>query len=47
MLWDGGATKAQSEQIKAQTATENEELKVNLYAIKERINQIFFRHFVL
>ncbi len=42
MLWDGGATKAQSEQIKAQTATENEELKVNLYAIKERINQIFF-----
>ena len=41
-LWDGGATKARSEQIKAQTAVENEELKVNLYAVKERINQIFF-----
>jgi len=41
-LWDGGATKARSEQIKAQAAVENEELKVNLYAVKERINQIFF-----
>ncbi len=41
-LWDGGAAKARSEQIKAQTAAENEELKVNLYAVKERINQLFF-----
>ena len=41
-LWDGGATKAHSEQIKAQTATETEELNVNLYAIKERVNQLFF-----
>lgn len=41
-LWDGGATKAQSEQIKAYSLVENEELNVNLYAVKERINQLFF-----
>jgi len=41
-LWDGGATKAYSEQIKAYSLVENEELNVNLYAVKERINQLFF-----
>ncbi len=41
-VWDGGTTKARSEQIKAQSLVENKELKVNLYAVKERINQLFF-----
>ncbi len=41
-LWDGGTTKARSEQIRAQSLVEDEELNVNLYAVKERINQLFF-----
>ena len=41
-LWDGGATKARSEQIKAQSQVESEQLNVSLYAVKERINQLFF-----
>lgn len=41
-LWAGGATKARSNQIKAQSQIESEQLNVNIYAVKERINQLFF-----
>lgn len=41
-IWDGGATKARSEQIRAQSQVESEQLNVSLYAVKERINQLFF-----
>lgn len=41
-VWDGGATKARSEQIKAQSQVEAEQVKVSLYAVKERINQLYF-----
>lgn len=41
-VWDGGATKARSEQIKVQSQVESEQINVSIYAVKERINQLFF-----
>ena len=41
-LWDGGVVDAKRTLIKANANAEKADLEVNLYAIKERINQLFF-----
>lgn len=41
-IWDGGMISSQKEQIKANTELEKQKLEVDLYTIKERVNQIFF-----
>ncbi|MFI5155276.1 MAG: TolC family protein [Chitinophagales bacterium] len=41
-IWDGGATKAQKDIIKANQAVEENGLAVSLYGIRERVNQIYF-----
>lgn len=41
-IWDGGVVNAQKKAIKAQTEAEKQKLEVDLYALKERINQLFF-----
>ncbi len=41
-IWDGGATRARGEQIRAVSQVESGQLKINLYAVKERINNLFF-----
>ncbi len=40
--WDGGTTVSQKEGIKAQAAMEKSKLEVDIYTLKERINQLFF-----
>jgi outer membrane protein TolC len=41
-IWDGGTTNAQKELIKAGTVAEQKQTDVELYAINERVNQLFF-----
>lgn len=41
-IWDGGMTVSQKEGIKAQAALEKRKLDVDIYALKERVNQLFF-----
>ncbi|MFA5848425.1 MAG: TolC family protein [Bacteroidales bacterium] len=41
-IWDGGTTMSQKEGIKAQAALGKSKLDVDIYALKERINQLFF-----
>ncbi len=41
-VWDGGAIKAQKNIVKAQAEAEKQKLEVDLYALKERVNQLFF-----
>lgn len=41
-IWDGGITKAQKGIIKAQSETEKEKAEVDLYTLRDRINQLFF-----
>lgn len=41
-IWDGGMVKAQKNSIKAQAEAEKQKLEVDLYALKERVNQLFF-----
>jgi outer membrane protein TolC len=41
-LWDGGVVKAQKNIVKAQAEAEKQKLEVDLYALKERVNQLFF-----
>jgi outer membrane protein TolC len=41
-IWDGGATKAQKEIIRANQAVEESGLAVTLFGIHERVNQIYF-----
>ena len=41
-IWDGGMISSQKEQIKATTELEKQKLEVDLYTIKERVNQIYF-----
>jgi len=42
LIWDGGVTAAQKNAIKANTETEKQKLEVDLYALRDRINQLFF-----
>jgi outer membrane protein TolC len=42
MIWDGGMTKASKGIIEANSAIEKAELEVNLYQLKDRVNNLFF-----
>lgn len=41
-IWDGGATSARRKNIEASAETERKSLEVNLYALKNQVNQLFF-----
>lgn len=41
-LWDGGATRAQKEIIQSNVEVDKANIEVSLYAIKERVNQLYF-----
>jgi outer membrane protein TolC len=41
-LYDGGNIRYQKQLEKANTATQEQQLAVNLYAVKDRVNQLFF-----
>ena len=42
VIWDGGMTKASKGIITANSAIERAELEINLYQLKERINNLYF-----
>ena len=42
VIWDGGQIKALKKGIKASTEAESQKLAVDLYSLKERVNQVFF-----
>ncbi|MDR1739048.1 MAG: TolC family protein [Candidatus Symbiothrix sp.] len=42
MLWDGGATAAQRKMIRADAEADLRQTDVEIYALEERINQLFF-----
>ncbi|MCD8043379.1 MAG: TolC family protein [Tannerellaceae bacterium] len=41
-IWDGGAIKSQKEIIRTQAGIDRQNLEVSLYAIRDRVNQLFF-----
>ena len=41
-IWDGGAVSSAKEEISAKRTADENELEVELYAIKERVTQIYF-----
>jgi len=41
-IWDGGAISAQKENVRSQAEVDKRNIEVSLYAIRERINQLFF-----
>ncbi len=41
-LWDGGATRTQKKTIETGSQVENQKLEVDLYALKERVNGLYF-----
>jgi outer membrane protein TolC len=41
-IWDGGGVKAKRESIRAQSEADAKELEVSLYAVNDRVNQLFF-----
>jgi len=41
-IWDGGIISSQKKIIQASTKVEKEKLEVELYALKDRVNQLFF-----
>ncbi|HPR32664.1 MAG TPA: TolC family protein [Prolixibacteraceae bacterium] len=42
IVWDGGVIRSQKENIKASSEIEKQKLEVDLYTIKDRVNQLFF-----
>lgn len=42
IIWDGGATKASREAIRAQGEVDRSQFEVDMYGIRERINDLFF-----
>ncbi|MEI6753824.1 MAG: TolC family protein [Paludibacter sp.] len=42
LIWDGGLITAQNKITKAGTEVEKQKLEVDLYALKDRVNQLFF-----
>jgi len=42
LIWDGGVIQAQKKGIKASAEAEKQKLEVDLYALKDRINQLYF-----
>lgn len=41
-LWDGGEIRSQKERAKASSEVDREKLNVDMYALNERVNQLFF-----
>lgn len=41
-LWDGGAIRSQKELTKAASDVDREKLNVDMYALNERVNQVYF-----
>ncbi|MDR0681314.1 MAG: TolC family protein [Dysgonamonadaceae bacterium] len=42
MLWDGGAVRSQRKMTEAGSEVETQQVEVELYTLRERINQLFF-----
>ena len=42
VIWDGGLVKSKTEGIRASSEVETKSLEVDLYAINDRVNQLFF-----
>ncbi len=42
LMWDGGATHAQKEVVKTLSKVEKQKVEVDLYALKERVSQLYF-----
>ncbi|MFV0537875.1 MAG: TolC family protein [Dysgonomonas sp.] len=42
LIWDGGIINAQKQITKANTEVEKQKIEVNIYSIKEKINQLYF-----
>jgi outer membrane protein TolC len=42
LLWDGGVAQSQKRMIQANAKVETQQLEVELYALKEEVNQLFF-----
>ena len=42
LIWDGGIISAQNKITKAGTEVEKQKLEVDLYALKDRVNQLYF-----
>lgn len=42
LIWDGGLTAAQKKGINASTEADKQKLEVDLYALKDRINNLYF-----
>jgi len=42
LVWDGGVNTSQKNIIKATAAVDKEKLEVELYTLKDRVNQVFF-----
>lgn len=42
LIWDGGASSSQKKTTKANSEVERQQLEVNLYIVKEKINQLYF-----
>lgn len=41
-LWDGGVTSAKRQSLKTSAEVEKQKLEVDLYALRDRVNQLFF-----
>ncbi|MCD7977536.1 MAG: TolC family protein [Tannerellaceae bacterium] len=41
-IWDGGAIRSQKETIRTQAGIDRQNLEVTLYAIRDRVNQLYF-----
>lgn len=41
-IWDGGAIRSQKEMTKAASDVDREKLNVDMYALNERVNQVYF-----
>jgi outer membrane protein TolC len=42
ILWDGGAVRSQKKMTEADSKVETQQVEVELYALRERVNQLFF-----
>ena len=47
VIWDGGIIRSQKENIKAAGVVEKQQLEVDLYTLKDRVNQLFFGMLVI
>ena len=41
-IWDGGEIRSRKEQVKAMSDVDREKLNVDMYALTERVNQVYF-----